>query len=356
MGASPTPAEFSTFTDYAYAVTAARSRKIYPSPFFDIASTYFPQNIKELFKLIKFTVSTNELVNTSLEKLSSYPITNLSYYRNQEDSRNYAGSEQEDLPYMRKWSDLLDNDLQLKSKLKAIGKSYYAYGNAFVSLYVPFTRMMHCKHCAKDLPVKGLKYKYLPDVKKFEAECQVCHNKSRHVFDQPRVATKDFNIVVWDPSLIDLEHHLLSDTSEIYYNIPSDEKKKIKTWHDESFINKTPLTFIQSVYELKNAGRIKFNRKNIMHIRRDLIPGMFPGWGWPLPAVILKQAFYLQLLRKANETIFEQHILPFIALYPQPTQGLDVYRQVNLSDWKGEVQSQLDVWRRARQRKFPHDP
>ena len=343
----PTPSEFNTFTDYAYAVTVARSRKVYPSPFFDIASTYFPTNIKEMFKYIKFTISTNELVNVAVEKLSSYPITDLAYYRSHEHAGKYAGDHDENLPYIAKWRDMLDNQLQLKSKLKAIGKSYYGYGNAFVSLYIPFMRMMHCHKCKKDLPVKGLDYKYLPEVRKFEAVCQVCGAKCRKVWDQPRrSALSDFNIIVWDPSLIDLQYHALSDTSEIYYNMHVDERKRIKLWKDEDYINKTPLSFIQSIYEVKNAGRIKFNRNNIMHMRRDLIPGMFPGWGWPLPAAILKQAFYLQMLRKANETIFEQHILPFIALYPQPTQGLDVYRQVNLGDWKAEVQYQLDVWRR----------
>jgi len=330
---------------YGSAMKQAREKEIYPSPFFDIASSYFPNNIKELFKFIKYIISTNELVNVAIDKLASYPITDLIYYKDRYDTQVFGGSNPDQEPYIGKWRELLENDLNLKSKLKVIGKSYLGYGNAFVSLYVPFIRVLSCNKCKSVKPVKGLKYRYDPSTKKFKGACPDCNTVSNEFKDIPRTTGTDCNIIVWDPSQIELQYHPLSDTSEIFYTISSDETKKILAWEDVEFINKTPLSFIESCYQKKDKGRVKFNSSGVIHMKRHFMPGLFPGWGWPLPAVILKQAFYLQLLRKANETIFEQHILPFIALFPQSTQGLDVYRQVNLGDWKGEVEAQFKQWR-----------
>ena len=337
--------ELEQMSSYTKSLKSMREGEIYPSPFYDIASSYFPTDIKELFRFIKYILSTNELVNVAVDKLASYPITDFVYYKTKYEAKPFQLGDLSQLPAVDKWKTMLEVDLSLKSKLKAIGKAYLGYGNVFTSLYVPFTRILTCDSCKAITQIRGNEFKYDQTRKEFQAKCGSCGKVGTNIVDKARKDTKGCNIILWDPSRIDLVYHPLSDTSDIFYTISHEERKIIKKWADGDFLAKTPLGFIEACFQQRDAGRIKFNPGMVMHLKREFMPGIFPGWGWPLPAVILKQAFYLQLLRKANETIFEQHILPFIALFPQATQGLDVYKQINLGDWKHEVERQMTEWR-----------
>src|SRR3972149_6503936 len=49
----------------------------YPSPFFDVAHTYLPTTIKQLFKFCKYYFLTNPLINAIVMKLSEYPVMDI---------------------------------------------------------------------------------------------------------------------------------------------------------------------------------------------------------------------------------------------------------------------------------------
>src|SRR5579862_6533299 len=49
----------------------------YPSPFFDVAHTFLPTTIKQLFKWCRYYFLTNPLINATVFKLSEYPVTDI---------------------------------------------------------------------------------------------------------------------------------------------------------------------------------------------------------------------------------------------------------------------------------------
>src|SRR5271166_3899314 len=49
----------------------------YPSPFFDIAHTYLPVTVKQLFKWCRYYFLTQSLINAVVFKLAEYPVTDL---------------------------------------------------------------------------------------------------------------------------------------------------------------------------------------------------------------------------------------------------------------------------------------
>jgi hypothetical protein len=76
---------------------------------------------------------------------------------------------------------------------------------------------------------------------------------------------------------------------------------------------------------------------------------MEQGWGVPLLMPVMKDAFYMQIMKKAQETVLLTHMVPQIFLYPQPaTSGADPFSTVNLADWRGHIQREI-----ARQRVDP---
>ena len=49
----------------------------YPSPFFDVAHTYLPVTVKQLFKWCRYYFLTNPLINATVFKLAEYPVTDI---------------------------------------------------------------------------------------------------------------------------------------------------------------------------------------------------------------------------------------------------------------------------------------
>ena len=61
---------------------------------------------------------------------------------------------------------------------------------------------------------------------------------------------------------------------------------------------------------------------------------------------MLKDAFYLQLMKKAQEAILLEHIVPLRVMFPQAASGTtDPFTTVNLVDWKEQVSAEIARWR-----------
>ena len=66
----------------------------------------------------------------------------------------------------------------------------------------------------------------------------------------------------------------------------------------------------------------------------------------PLVMPVLKDLHYLGILRRSQEAIAQEHIVPLRIVFPQGgTATSDPYSMVNLGEWKNEVQRQLSQWK-----------
>jgi len=66
----------------------------------------------------------------------------------------------------------------------------------------------------------------------------------------------------------------------------------------------------------------------------------------PMILPVLKDTFYLQILRKAQEAIAIEHIVPLRVLFPQSASSTaDVYSTVNLTKWRDKIEQELIRWR-----------
>ena len=61
----------------------------------------------------------------------------------------------------------------------------------------------------------------------------------------------------------------------------------------------------------------------------------------------MKDIFYLTTLKRGNEAIAKEHIIPKKAIFPSHNGGaIDPYSQMNLAKWKTEINDQVVKWRR----------
>ena len=305
----------------------SRRGLVYPSPFFDIAQTYLPPTIKELFKYCSYFFYTDPLLGAVVYKIAEYPVTDFIY-------------NDEDRHVREKWEDVIENVLNLKPFLIEIGLDYFTFGNAFISINFPFKRLLECPECKHSVDIYDLKHKFKKWA--FHYECPKCKSQViGKIKDIPLKNLQDINFIRWDPKNIEIEFNPLSGKSRYRYKIPSKIKKAILAGKPE-VVNEIPWIFIQAV---KKSKDIILSEKNLFHFKRPTLAEQDQGWGKPLILHSMKRLFYLYVLRRAQEAIALQRILPLEFIFPQPNASQDPYTHTNLGTWGTHINGEIAKWK-----------
>jgi hypothetical protein len=119
----------------------------YPSPFFDVAHTYLPTTIKQMFRWCRYYYLTNPLIAATVNKMAEYPITDIMI-----DEDN-AGLKE-------KWSDFFEDTIQLRPCMIESGLFYMTFGNALISISHPFVKWLSCRSCGPKVQAKKAKFQF----------------------------------------------------------------------------------------------------------------------------------------------------------------------------------------------------
>ena len=299
----------------------------YPSPFFDIAHMYLPSSYKSMLRWCRFYFLTNPIINNVVWKMSEYPVTDLVIDSSNTNLKN-------------RWEDFFDNTLQFKMFRVESGLDYYCYGNSFISIFFPFRKWLICPKCKKEMRVDKFRYKFRDF--KFHGECSCGYNGVFKAKDIHIRSYREIRLIRWNPENVTIVHNDVTGESEYFYNIPATLSNDIRM-AKRSIIEKIPQIFIQAASKNKS---VKFNSGNFFHRKRPTIAQKDKGWGLPMILPVLKDTFYLQILRKAQEAIAVEHIVPLRILFPQTSSAsADVFSTVNISDWKETTEREILRWR-----------
>jgi len=300
----------------------------YPSPFFDIAHTYMPATVKMMFRWCRYYFLVNPLINAVVFKMSEYPITDIIF-----------DTERPELK--AQWNDFLLDHLRYRSFQIEVGLDYHTYGNALVSIFYPFVKMLKCPNCDHTKPARDSEYRF--QNYEFIITCSKCgHHGPAKVHDHYIKAPKGIRLLRWNPEDVDVRYINETGEYEYYYEIPTILKNDIIIGK-KSTVETVPQIFVEA---LKKKMAVVFSRDNIYHFKRPTLAGKDRGWGTPNILPVLKDTFYLQILRKAQEAIALEHIVPLRILFPQSGSATsDPYTSVNLQDWRDQVSSEIRRWR-----------
>lgn len=300
----------------------------YPSPFFDIGQTYLPATMKQMFRWCRYYFLVNPLINAVVFKMSEYPVTDVVF--------------DTDRPELKEqWSSFLLEQLRWRSFQVEVGLDYHTYGNALVSIFYPFVKMLECRNCGHTVPAREATYRF--QNYGFNQVCKKCgHHGPAKAYDHYIRAPRGIRLLRWSPEDVDVRYNDTTGDYEYYYEIPGPLKNDI-TIGKKSTVETVPQFFIDAL-RLKKA--VVFNPDNIYHFRRPTLAGKDRGWGTPMILPVLKDTFYLQVLRKAQEAIALEHIVPLRVLFPQAGSGTsDPYTTTNLQDWQDQVNQEIRRWR-----------
>lgn len=306
-----------------------RRGTVYPSPFFDIAQTYMPPTIKELFRWCAYFFYKDAMIGSTVTKIAEYPVTNLIYNANQRHVREG-------------WKNILEDVLNIKPFLIEIGLDYFCYGNAMVSMNFPFVRWIQCNHCKSMYKLADRSFKYSFQNYEFRFECASCGQHAiGKIIDRPVRDRTGINFVRWDPRNIDIHYNPITGKSKYRYKVPNKIKKAIQQGTRDILVD-IPEVFIQA---LKKRRDVALSNQNLFHFKRPTLAEQDMGWGKPLTIHSMSRMFYLYVLRRAQEAIALQRIMPLEFIFPQANAQQDPYQHVNLSSWQGTVQDEIRKWR-----------
>ena len=306
----------------------------HPNPLFDFLTVFVPRKLKTLFKYCEYLYYNSPQVFAALNKFAIYPVTDIIYNTSNPTLKS-------------KYRTLFGNTIKLKNILIKSGIDRHVYGNSFTSLYFPFRRFLKCTRCGHTQNIKHVKrFKFRIRKKKaiFRMGCDSCGESTQaEVVDRKLRYAAGINVIRWDPKYIEIEHNPITGESAYYYQIPEHIQHKIRKG-DRHLLMTMPLSFIDCIAARK---LFKFSEGRIYHMKADAPAGIDNRWGFPGLTSTLKQFFYVAVLRKANEAISLEHIVPFRVLHPQQsTASADPTITISLSNWVNETKMNLKAWRK----------
>ena len=150
-------------------------------------------------------------------------------------------------------------------------------------------------------------------------------------------------LIRWDPKRMLVMHNPVSGHSYYFYLMPPVHSNDLQLGR-KHIVVQTPTMFIQAA---KKGKPLQFLGENIYHLKRPITSGHSSGYGMPLMLPVLKDSFFLQLLKKSQEAIALEHIVPLRIIFPQSAsaQG-NVIQNVQLRKWRNQIYSELLRWRR----------
>lgn len=302
----------------------------YPSPFFDVAQTYLPPTLKQLFRWCRYYFLTNPLINAVVFKMSEYPITDIVIDHENPEVR-------------KKWEDFFQEHLRYRAFQTEAGLDFHCYGNSLVSMGFPFKKYLYCQHCEFREEAGRIQTNWVFTNNQFRLTCPKCNNTGDAI-------AKDFyyknasgiKLIRWNPEDVEITYNDITGDHTYFYTIPQTIRSDI-TIGRKDIVQGVPQVFIQAMKEQKG---VIFSKDNLFHFRRPNLAHQDRGWGIPLLLPVLKDTFYLQVMKKAQEAILLEHIVPLRILFPQAGSGTsDPYTTINLTDWRDHVAAEIARWR-----------
>ena len=155
---------------------------------------------------------------------------------------------------------------------------------------------------------------------------------------------KGINIIRYDPMSIDIVSDPVSGHRYYVWDPPQTYKTNIIEGKDLDAFERAPKIVLDAIAEDKV---IRLRSNLFYHMKRPSLSGQSSAWGYPLVMHALKSLYYLQTLKRAQEAIAVQHIIPLWILFPasggnssMPTASL-----IGLNKWKTEVENELRRWK-----------
>lgn len=221
------------------------------------------------------------------------------------------------------------------------------YGNAYIRLHLPFDRVLidhrggKYREYALTMFGQDIKYDYktmtydIPDPLSFDKPVDKRTRVSLPFIDRPSRDKDRIRLRKLDPRQVVLQYSFMSGKNQIIYRFEADFLTLIKkgVLHQ---VNETPMSMLKAISLDQD---FLFNEGQVFHFKAPTISGV-SNYGWGLPETIAnyRHIHQLQVLRKIDEVVGMDYMLPFRLFSPEAaTSSNDPMNYMLMSRWGSEI-------------------
>jgi hypothetical protein len=320
----------------------SRGAGSYADPNLTIAGRDIPTNIKLVFRLCRFWHAQDALLGAVVDKLSEYPVTSLLIE---------AIGDDELTPKARdKWDTLLNTTLDIRQKLIDVNNDRYCYGNSFWYIYYPFVRYCVCPSCNQRTPATAFKEMSASVTTSKEtfslmikATCPKCGKVGQFkTEDRKSEARSGLNLIRMSPLRMSLKYNSSSGHREWYWEPPRRIDEGIADG-DRTIICYTEMAILEAAHRNQS---VLLNKDRLWVSQTPGMPGVWEGWGVPPLWRVLEDVYYYKILRRANEALAQEHVVPMRIISPAGTGDVSPQRTMNLTDWRNRIKEELQQFKK----------
>jgi hypothetical protein len=317
----------------------------FPNPFDDVASQNMPTTMKNALWWSEYVWGVFGTYRMAMERIVSYFLTDIDVSGDVSDEEK------------KKWTEYLDDTLGVMDFLQNMMRDRMCYGNAFASIIVPFRRFLMSPKTGDMYPLKevynnsSFNFKWSPGFE-FIATCPKTKWRGPwKVVDKPEDEEHNIKMKRWSPHEIELLHDPYTDEVSFLWRIPEDYKHQVKKGH----LYHLERVSEQVLLAIKNNQVFRFNDDAIFHMKEPTLAGIKNrGWGLPRSLINFRQIYYVQVLRRYNEAIALDYVIPFRLITPGTRGGggagglpaQDPMMFYNAGDFRSQVKSMINKRRR----------
>jgi hypothetical protein len=286
------------------------SESAFADPFNDYATTQMPTTMRSALWWSEYIWQVQGTYRMAMERIVSYFLTDIE-----------LGGEASD-DEKKKYKEFLDEQLYALNFLGQVMRDRLCYGNAFASVVVPFRRYLQCPKTGDMYPLKVAYYNFdfkFNDQFEFVATCPKTGWRGPwQLIDKPREESDHLILKRWNPHEIELLHDPYTDEVAYLWRIPEYYKRMVK----EGNLFHLERASKQVLEAIRHNKLFRFNREALFHMKEPTLAGIRNmGWGIPRSLVNYRQIWYVQVLRRYNEAIALDYIVPFRLITPGTSGG-----------------------------------
>jgi hypothetical protein len=307
-----------------------RPGTVHPHPLQDILTHFTPRTYRQVLQIAEYTYYNHAHIFAAVKKFAEYPVTEVIF---EGDDQGLASS----------YDTLLNKQLKIKRHIINAAIDLFVYGNSLNSIQRPFVRFLVCRDCGMIYNIRSIKYKYESRKVNFKIHCKKCNaSKDSIIKDIPLKDSQGINFIRWDPKYITFNHNHIVGKTQYYYEIEPALKYKIEAG-DPFTLETSPQVFLKAVS--KNLP-IRFRDDSIFHMMVHGPAGVTKGIGLPPLISCLKLVYHSAILRRANESLAIERLVPMRVMFPQAASAnADPIQMMGMSNFVSILQSNLQRWR-----------
>lgn len=296
----------------------------FSNPFMSVSNRWLPSSMYELFRLCEWMFHHNGIYRAALERIARLFVTEFKY----------------DCPESTIGLDLIKKYLETSGNFKqvliSIGTDYLVYGNSFISLYLPFRRTLKCSKCKKTYSSDVIEDLSYNADGKFVGKClnRSCGNTTFKYRDEPNKDFSKVHVLRIAPNEMEIIHNKVSGNNTYYWNMSRRERDKYINGKGTLLVSETPVEILEAAMTNK---KIQFSQDELLHLSQPALAGTDIDWGMPFSLSCFPLIFYIAVLRKANEAVSMDYIIPLRIIYPQSGTSNQEAIYMNLKDYVSKI-------------------